>query len=231
MNGALPACSLAVISKLLSFLLTNTSDRYVDHKTRQVCDIPPRYCKQDPIKIRWSMQYFPVFPPFPSLPLLFSMFLLFCPNQSICPIFVPYLFDIFPILTPCWCGINARGAGRCDSLSQLSFIDFPYLLSTLVGEENRAGVGGRREVGGERDWLGPGLALPTTTTRDHWSESPQEKRVELGTKLWSFWGERKIVLRYVYSSCCCMQQQQYVWNWGFGIDVKEKQLIRSLPDL
>ena len=33
--------------------------------------------------------------------------------------------------------------------SQLSFIDFPYLLSTLAGEENR--VGGLWEVGREEE--------------------------------------------------------------------------------
>ena len=37
------------------------------------------------------------------------------------------------------------------TLSQLSFIDFPYLLSTLAGEENIVGAGVGGGGRGERD--------------------------------------------------------------------------------
>ena len=49
------------------------------------------------------------------------------------------------ILTPS--DVGSMGEDEAVTLSQLSFIDFPYLLSTVAGEENILGGGG----GGERD--------------------------------------------------------------------------------
>ena len=49
------------------------------------------------------------------------------------------------ILTPS--DVGSMGEDEAVTLSQLSFIDFPYLLSTVAGEENIVGGGG----GGERD--------------------------------------------------------------------------------